>query len=118
MKQRSMDQAQDQEHVLLDDLFARIEEGELKDLNLIADVQEDFQRRPSPTRLNTDESRGSGSTSSTLRSVASPKATSCSPTRRCIIGFKMSEPKAARSAEKEHVDIRLYRVIYQVVSRK
>jgi len=118
MKQRLMDQAKTKKHVSLDDLFARIEEGELKDLNLIvkADVQGSIEAvtdaldkmDQSEVRINVIHSAVGGITESDVMLADTSDA--------IIIGFNVRpEPKGKALAEKEHVDIRLYRVIYQAI---
>ncbi len=118
MKQRLLGQAATKKHVSLDDLFARIEEGELKDLNLIvkADVQGSIEALKdaldkmdqTEVRINVIHSAVGGITESDVMLADTSDA--------IIIGFNVRpEPKAKALAEKEHVDIRLYRVIYQAI---
>lgn len=102
----------------LDDLFARIKEGQVKELNLIlkTDVQGSIEPlKNSVERLGTEEVRvkvirsGSGNIteSDVLLAIAS---------RAIIIGFNTHpEPGARHLAEAEGVDIRFYDVIYNLV---
>lgn len=100
--------------VSLDDLFEQIAEGELKDLNLIvkADVQGSVEAvKQSLEKLSNDEVRvrvihgGVGAIRETDINLASASGA-------IIIGFNV-RPDAAvmAAAEREHVDVRLYRVI-------
>ena len=104
--------------VSLDDLFEQIAEGELKDLNLIvkADVQGSVEAvKQSLEKLSNDEVRvrvihgGVGAIRETDINLASASGA-------IIIGFNV-RPDAAvmAAAEREHVDVRLYRVIYNAI---
>ena len=104
--------------VSLDDLFNQIAEGQLKDLNLIikADVQGSVEAvRQSLEKLSNDEVRvrvihgavGAISESDVLLASAS---------NAIIIGFNVRpESNVTAAAERESVDIRLYRVIYSAI---
>ncbi|MDI6900396.1 MAG: translation initiation factor IF-2 [Anaerosomatales bacterium] len=116
LKQRLL--AQEKKHVSLDDLFSRIQEGELKDLNLVvkADVQgsiealEDALAKMDQTevRINVIHAGVGGITESDVTLADASDA--------IIIGFNVRpQPKAKAQADEEGVDIRLYRVIYQAI---
>ncbi|HKM43799.1 MAG TPA: translation initiation factor IF-2 [Limnochordia bacterium] len=104
--------------VTLDDLFQRIQEGEVKELNLVikADVQGSAEAvRASLEKLSTDEVRvkvihqgvGAISESDVLLATAS---------NAVIIGFNIRpEPNARKAAERDGVDIRVYRIIYNLL---
>ncbi len=104
--------------VTLDDLFQRIQEGEVKELNLVikADVQGSAEAvRASLEKLSTDEVRvnvihqgvGAVSESDVLLATAS---------NAVIIGFNVRpEPNARKAAERDGVDIRVYRIIYNLL---
>lgn len=104
--------------VTLDDLFQRIQEGEVKELNLVikADVQGSAEAvRTSLEKLSTDEVRvkvihqavGAVSESDVLLATAS---------NAIIIGFNVRpEPNARKAAERDGVDIRVYRIIYNLL---
>ncbi len=105
-------------HMNLDDLFSRIEEGKQTDLNLIvkADVQgsiealrEAFEKMDqSEVRINIVHSAVGGITETDVTLAAASDA--------IIIGFNVRPTGKSRSqAEKERVDIRLYRIIYQAI---
>lgn len=111
--------AQEQKaHMSLDDLFSRIEEGKQTDLNLIvkADVQgsiealrDAFEKMDqSEVRINIVHSAVGGITETDVTLAAASDA--------IIIGFNVRPTgKSRQQAEKEKVDIRLYRVIYQAI---
>ncbi len=105
-------------HMSLDDLFSRIEEGKQTDLNLIvkADVQGSIEALrdafdkmdQSEVRINIVHSAVGGITETDVTLAAASDA--------IIIGFNVRPTGKSRSqAEKEKVDIRLYRVIYQAI---
>ncbi len=105
-------------HMSLDDLFSRIEEGKQTDLNLIvkADVQgsiealrDAFEKMDqSEVRINIVHSAVGGITETDVTLAAASDA--------IIIGFNVRPTgKSKGQAEKEKVDIRLYRVIYQAI---
>ncbi len=119
--QRKSDQklaAQSQYKVSLDDLFSRIQEGNMKDLNIIvkADVQGSAEAvKASLEKLTNEEVRvrvihngvGGINESDVMLAEASGAI---------IVGFNIRpDANAKASAEKANVDIRLYRVIYDCI---
>ncbi len=104
--------------VSLDDLFSQIAEGEIKDLNIIvkADVQGSVEAvKQALEKLSNDEVRvrcihgGVGAITGTDIMFASAS-------NAIVIGFNVRPDAAARTqAEREKVDIRLYRVIYSAI---
>lgn len=105
-------------HVTLDDLFERIKDGEIQDLNLVvkADTQGSIEAlRDAVSKLDQTEVRiniihtGVGGISETDVMLASAS-------NAIVIGFNVRpDPNAKTMAEKETVDMRTYRVIYQLV---
>lgn len=102
----------------LDDLFARIREGRVKELDIIlkTDVQGSIEPiRNSLERLTTEEVKvkviHSGSGSITEGDVMLARAS-----KGIIIGFSTRiEPGAKRLAEMEGVEIRTYQIIYELI---
>jgi len=104
--------------VSLDDLFAQISQGEVKDLNLIlkADVQGSVEAvRQSLQNLSTDEVHiriihsgvGAINESDVMLATAS---------NAIIIGFNVRpDAQTRKAAEKAGVDMRMYRVIYDAI---
>ncbi|HHT50422.1 MAG TPA: translation initiation factor IF-2 [Eubacteriaceae bacterium] len=102
----------------LDDLFSKIQEGEIKEINIIikADVQGSIEAlKQSLEKLSNEEVRintihtgvGGISESDVMLATAS---------NAIIIGFNVRpDNNAITIAEKEEVDIRLYRVIYNAI---
>ena len=103
----------------LDDLFSQIQAGNVKELNLIvkADVQGSVEAvKQSLQKLSNDEVMvkiihgGVGA-------INESDVTLASASNAIIIGFNVRPDATARSvAEKEKVDVRLYRVIYQAIA--
>jgi translation initiation factor IF-2 len=105
-------------HMSLEDLFARIEEGKTADLNLVvkADVQGSIEALQdaldkmdqSEVRINVIHSAVGGITETDVTLAAASDAV--------IVGFNVRPQQKARSfAEKEKVEIKTYRVIYQAI---
>ena len=104
--------------VSLDDLFSKIAEGEIKDLNLVvkADVQGSVEAlRQSLEKLSNEEVRvrvihgGVGAISETDVLLASAS-------NAIIIGFNVRpDANVSAAAERENVDIRTYRIIYNAI---
>ncbi|MGN0155833.1 MAG: translation initiation factor IF-2, partial [Lachnospiraceae bacterium] len=102
----------------LDDLFSQIQEGNLKELNLIvkADVQGSVEAvKQSLTKLSNDEvvvkciHGGVGA-------INESDVTLAAASSAIIIGFNVRPDATAKdTAEREGVDVRLYKVIYQAI---
>ena len=102
----------------LDDLFSQIKEGNLKELNLIvkADVQGSVEAvRQSLLKLSNDEvvvkciHGGVGA-------INESDVTLASASNAIIIGFNVRPDSTAKNtAEREGVDVRLYKVIYKAI---
>ncbi len=107
-----------QQKTTLDDLFSQISAGQVKDLNIIvkADVQGSVEAvKQSLEKLSNDEVRvrcihgGVGAVTETDVMLASASDA-------IIIGFNVRHDNTVRDiAEREKVDIRLYRVIYNAI---
>ncbi|WP_027090825.1 translation initiation factor IF-2 [Cohnella thermotolerans] len=104
--------------VTLDDLFSKIKEGEIKDLNVIikADVQGSLEAlKGSLEKIDIEGVRvktiHSGVGAITESDISLALASSA-----IVIGFNVRpEPRAASMAEQEKVDVRLHRIIYKVI---
>lgn len=102
----------------LDDLFNQIEQGELKELKIIvkADVQGTAEAvKQALERLSTDEVRiriiHSG-----VGAITESDVMLASASNAIIIGFNVRPTNSvAELAEREKIDIRLYRVIYDAI---
>ena len=104
--------------VSLDDLFSQMEEGELKTLNIIvkADVQGSVEAvRQALEKLSNDEVKVKCILGA-VGAITESDVMFASASNALIIGFNVRPDSAARTAsEREKVDIRLYRIIYQAI---
>ena len=104
--------------VTLDDLFNQIEEGKLKQLNLIvkADVQGSVEAvKTSLEKLSNDEVRVKVIHSS-VGAISETDVTLAKVSNAIIIGFNVRpDVLAKQEAEKDEVEIKLYSVIYNAI---
>ncbi|MFP4036369.1 MAG: translation initiation factor IF-2, partial [Desulfobacteraceae bacterium] len=104
--------------VSLDDLFDRIKEGDVKELNIIlkADVQGSIEAiSDSLVKLSTDEVKLKIIHSST-GAVTETDVMLASASGAIIIAFNVrATPRVTEVAEREQVDIRYYDVIYNLI---
>jgi len=104
--------------VSLDDLFQKIKEGEVKELNLVlkADVQGSIEAiSDSLAKLATEEVKLKIIHSST-GAISETDVMLASASGAIIIGFNVrANPRVTELAEKEKVDIRYYDVIYNLI---
>ncbi|MEA2562518.1 MAG: translation initiation factor [Acidobacteriota bacterium] len=117
-EQRSRDLAPGQGRLSLEQLFSRIQEGDVKDLAVVvkADVQGSLEvLREAVTKESTEKVKvqvlhagiGAITTNDVLLASAS---------KAIIIGFNVRpERSAVELAEKEEIDIRLHTVIYELI---
>ncbi len=102
----------------LDDLFAQIQEGELKQLNLIikADVQGSVEAvKQALEKLSNEEVKVSA-IHGAVGAITSSDVALAQASNAIIIGFNVRPDATARTmAEQEKVDIRLYRIIYDAI---
>ena len=105
-------------HMSLDDLFNRIEEGKQTDLNLIikADVQGSIEAlRDAFNKMDQSEVK-INIVHAAVGGITETDVTLATASDAIIIGFNVRPTgKSKQLAEKEKVDIRLYRVIYQAL---
>jgi len=116
---KKKDEEQKQAKVSLDDIFNRIQEGELKELNIVvkADVQGTIEAlQQSLGKIKNDEVKvvvvhaGVGTINESDVMLASAA-------NAIIIGFNVRpDGNARKAAETEKVDIRTYRVIYDALN--
>ena len=104
--------------VTLDNLFNQIEQGKLKDLNIIikADVQGSAQAiRQSLEKIQNEEARVR-IIHSNVGAITESDVTLAKVTNSIIIGFNVRPDSMAKSiAEKEGVEIKIYSVIYSAI---
>ena len=104
--------------VSLDNLFDRIEEGKQTDLNLIikADVQGSIEAlRDALEKMDQEEVR-INIVHSDVGGITETDVTLATASEAIIIGFNVRPTgKSKQLAEREQVDIRMYKVIYQAI---
>ena len=105
--------------VSLDDLFSRIQQGELKDFNIIvkADVQGSAEAvRSSLEKLSNEEVRVKV-IHSAVGAINESDVMLAATSGAVIVGFNVRPDNAARdSAVRSGVEVRLYRVIYDCIN--
>jgi translation initiation factor IF-2 len=116
-KQR-LTQIQSKQTVSLDELFIQIQEGKVKDLNIIvkADVQGSVEAvKQSLAKLSNEEVKVN-TIHGGVGAITESDVMLASASNAIIIGFNVRpQPAGVALAEKEKVDIRLYRVIYNAI---
>lgn len=104
--------------VTLDNLFSQIEQGEIKELPIIvkADVQGSVEAvKQSLEKLSNNEVRVRV-IHGAVGAVSEGDVMLASASNAIIVGFNVRpDPVAADSAERDGVDIRLYRIIYDAI---
>lgn len=116
-KQRLADMAKARK-LTLDELYAKIKEGEIKDLNIIikGDVQGSVEALKDALENVTHPQVKVRVIHSSAGGINESDIMLASASNAIIIGFNVRpEPKAYQAAEKEGVDIRLYNVIYDAI---
>ena len=104
--------------VSLEDLFSQIQDGNVKDLNIIvkADVQGSVEAvRQSLEKLSNDEVRVKV-IHGAVGAITESDVTLASASNAIIVGFNVRPDAGGRSAaELNKVDLRMYRVIYEAI---
>ena len=105
--------------VSLEDLFSRIQQGELKDLNII--VKADVQGSAEAIKTSLEKLSGSEVRVRVIHSAVGAISESdvmlAATSGAIIVGFNVRPDNAARdSAVRSNVDIRMYRVIYEAIN--
>lgn len=117
-KQEEKLKQQNQYTVSLDDLFSRIQDGNMKELNIIvkADVQGSAEAvKSSLEKISNDEVRVRV-IHSAVGAINESDVMLANASNAIIVGFNIRPDSAARSmAVKNEVDIRLYNIIYDCI---
>ena len=104
--------------VTLDNLFAKMQEGEMKELNLIvkADVQGSAEAvKASLEKLSNKEVRVRV-IHAAVGAINESDILLASTSNAIVVGFNVRpDPAAAASAQRANVDLRMYRVIYDAI---
>ena len=122
VEQRKHEAKQEQfkqyQKVTLDNLFSQIEQGEIKELPIIvkADVQGSVEAvKQSLEKLSNDEVR-IRVIHGAVGAVSEGDVMLASASNAIIVGFNVRpDPVAQENAERDGVDIRLYRIIYDAI---
>ena len=110
--------ADTKQRMSLDDLYNRIQEGNVKDLNLIikADVQGSVEAVKQSLLKLSNEEVAVKCIHSGVGAINESDVLLASASNAIIIGFNIRPDNQAKEvAEREKVDIRLYRVIYNAI---
>ena len=105
--------------VSLEELFSQIQQGEMKELNIIvkADVQGSAEAVKASLEKITNEEVRVRVIHSAVGAVSESDVMLASTSNAIIVGFNVRpEKSAAESAARSHVDLRLYRVIYDAIN--
>lgn len=118
-KKRTDELAQSQK-VSLDDLFKQIQDGNIKDLNIVvkADVQGSVEAlRQALLGLNTNKEVRVNIIHAGVGAINESDAMLASASNALIIGFNVRpDTNARKSIEAEKIDLRTYRVIYEAIN--
>ncbi|GBG54827.1 translation initiation factor IF-2 [Sporomusaceae bacterium FL31] len=118
-KKRTEEMAHSQK-VSLDDLFKQIQEGNIKDLNIVikADVQGSIEAiRQAMLNLNTNKEVRVNIVHAGVGAINESDVMLSSAANALIIGFNVRPDANARKlADTEKIDIRTYRVIYEAIN--
>ena len=112
------EQAKARAKASLDDLFAQIQEGEMKQLNIIikADVQGSVEAVKQAMEKLSNQEVKVVVVHGAVGAIANSDVVLAQASNAIIIGFNVRPDSTARAlAEKEKIDIRLYRVIYNAI---
>ena len=118
-KQRAAELAAGAGRVTLEDLYARIKAGGVKELALVlkADVQGSVEALSEAVQKLSTEAVKLRIIHSAVGGITESDVLLASASGAIVIGFNIRpEPKAATLAEREGIDIRLYAVIYDAIA--
>jgi translation initiation factor IF-2 len=115
---QKQEQQKSNQKVSLEDIFNQIQEGKMKELNIIvkADVQGSVEAvKQSLQKLSNEEVKVK-TIHGGVGAITESDVMLASASSAIIIGFNVRpQPAASELAEKDVVDIRLYRVIYNAI---
>jgi translation initiation factor IF-2 len=104
--------------VTLEDLFSKIKEGDIKELNVIlkADVQGSLEALKGSLEKIEIEGVRVKTILSGVGAITESDIILASASSAIVVGFNVRpEPRAQSSAEQEKVDVRLHTIIYKVI---
>ncbi len=106
-------------HVTLEDLFSQIQQGNIKELNLIlkADVHGSLEALKSSLLKLTNEEVRVNIIHASIGTISESDILLASASNGLIIGFNVRPSNSVTAlAEKEQVDIRTYQIIYNAIN--
>ncbi|HEY3426402.1 MAG TPA: translation initiation factor IF-2, partial [Negativicutes bacterium] len=114
------DELKESQKISLDDLFQQIQDGKIKDLNIVikADVQGSIEAlRQSLMALNSNKEVRVNIVHAGVGAINESDVMLASAANSLIIGFNVRPDANARKlADTEKIDVRLYRVIYEAIN--
>ncbi len=105
-------------HITLDNLFEQIKEGQIKELKVIvkADVQGSVEALTASLEKLSTEKVSLRVIHSGTGKIVNSDILLASASNAIVVGFNVqADPTAKGTAEKEDVDVRVYRIIYDAV---
>lgn len=118
-KQKEIEsQREESSKVSLDDLFKQIQEGDVKEINVIvkADVQGTVEALASSLQKIEVEGVNIKIIHTGVGAITESDIILASASNAVVIGFNVRpDANAKRTAEQENIDIRLHRIIYKVI---
>lgn len=117
-KESILQQRQESKNVSLDNLFEQMKQGEMKDLNVIikGDVQGSVEALAASLMKIDVEGVNVRIIHTAVGAINESDVTLANASNGIIIGFNVRPDSGAkRAAEQENVDLRLHRVIYDVI---
>ncbi|MFA6075874.1 MAG: translation initiation factor IF-2 [Negativicutes bacterium] len=119
LAKRRLDDQRSTAKVSLEDLFKQIQEGNLKDLNVVvkADVQGSVEALKQSLEKITSEEVRVNIVHAAVGAITESDVNLAAAANAYIIGFSVRPDNNARkAAEEKSVDIRMYRVIYDAIN--
>lgn len=118
LNEKKLEEQKKSSRVSLDEFFKHMQDAEVKELNVIikGDVQGSIEAlSQSLQRLSTEEVKVNV-IHAAVGAISETDVMLASASNAIIIGFNVRpESKARKHAEEEGIDVRLYRVIYEVI---
>ena len=119
LAKRKLDEQRSTAKVSLEDLFKQIQDGNLKDLNIVikADVQGSVEALKQSLQKITSEEVRVNIVHAAVGAITESDVNLAAAANAYIIGFSVRPDNNARkAAEEKNVDIRMYRVIYDAIN--
>lgn len=118
LQKQRFSQIKETKRLTLDELYSKIKEGKIKELNIIikGDVQGSIEAMKSALEGITHPEVKVKVIHSSVGGINESDVMLSAASNAIVIGFNVRpEPKASQIAEKEGVDLRLYKIIYDAI---